>query len=91
MQNHNSKFRLLRIAIVLVIATGGVFYYFGVIRAGNLNPSASPAGTFRTLGEIYNSFFGTSTDFAAVTASSAGSAIQEARCAINKLEGVVCP
>lgn len=82
--------KVVRVMIVFVLAIGMGFYYFGVIRAGSLSPSAAPAGTFRTLGEVYNALFSTSTSFSSLSASSSGSAIQISKCAINKLEGIPC-
>ncbi len=61
-----------------------------VVFAGSLTPSAAPAGTMRSLAEIYTPIAGTY-DASGVTPSMTGSAIQIARCAARKVQGATCP
>ncbi len=80
------------ILIEAMCVVGGVYLISKVTRAGIITPSASPAGTMRTLQEIYDVVAATSTvNASSSAASSTGNAIQIAQCMIMKLQGGSCP
>ena len=60
------------------------------VQAGSLNPSSNPAGTMKTLSEIYNPLASGSFDSSAMASSSNGSAIQIGRCILYRLNGGSC-
>ena len=93
MQLKKSKVRSLGIIILGVVIVVGSFYLMRAItKAGTLTPSAAPAGTMRTLQEIYNVLAsGSSVTASSTAASSTGNAIQIAQCMITKLTGGSCP
>ncbi len=83
-------FGLILIEAVLVV--GGIYLISKVTRAGVLTPSASPAGSMRTIQEIYAALAATSTvNASSSAASSTGNAIQIAECIITRLTGGSCP
>lgn len=60
------------------------------VEAGSLTPSTSPAGTFYTLGQIFNPLASSSYDSSGISADSQGSALEITKCIITKLHGGSC-
>ncbi|MFH1099195.1 MAG: hypothetical protein V1723_04760 [Candidatus Uhrbacteria bacterium] len=85
--------RLKRLIIEFTVIAAAVFVAAALVRAfayaGSLTPSAAPAATMKTIQEVYDPLVGTF-DASGVTGSSAGDAIQLARCAITKIQGGSC-
>src|SRR3989344_5010471 len=81
---HKKPSRILKIfsfaAIAMTLLLGA-----GMVKAGSLTPSASPAATMRTLQEIYDSIASTTFDSSSISASSTGSLIQHLKYITNNL------
>jgi len=73
--------------IIWLVVTLSLFLTVGIVRAGSLTPSGSPASTMRTLQEIYDSLAGTF-DSTSVTATSTGSLVQILKYIVNNLDWV---
>ena len=82
--------RWVRRLFVVVISAFAVIFILQKVQAGSLAPSSSPAGTFYSLGTIFNPLASTSYDSSAITADSGGSALQITKCIITKLNGGNC-
>ena len=89
MLSDRTKQRFRRLG-VFVIAMFAVLFILQAVQAGSLTPSTSPAGTFHTLGEIFNPLASTSYDSSTITSSSYGNALQITKCIITKLHGRGC-
>jgi len=76
-QNLKSKFKKFRLPVprFILVSILALSILALVATAGSLTPSSSPASTFYTLSQIYNSIAGTF-DSSSITASSSGSLIQ---------------
>ena len=86
MKNKISKKSLVFNILVIVLA---VLITSLVVKAGDLIPSSSPSSSMKSLEEIYNPLVATF-DSSGVSASSTGSALQIAKCAITKIQGGSC-
>ncbi len=81
----------VRSAFVLVVS---IVFAVGILRitsAGDIDSTASPAGTLKTLEELYDPLVGSSYNSSAVTASSSGDTLELAKCIITKIGGGSCP
>ena len=81
---------MIRKLCVFVLALVLVLVILQTVNAGSLTPSTSPAGTMYTTEQVYNPLVLTSYDSSAIASSSTGSAIQIARCVIEKMHGGSC-
>lgn len=80
----------LRVLIELAVIAAMLLVFNNILLAGNLTPPATVTSTMRTAEEVYNALVG-SFDSSGITASSTGSALQMAKCAIEKISGNSCP
>lgn len=75
--------------LLLVFATAVLVLIIKFTEAGVLTPSASPASTMQTTGDIYNVLAGTYNS-SGISANQNGSAVQILKCIITNLDGGSC-
>ena len=82
------KKALLNLCIIIVsVAT--VVSIARLVEAGSLNPGSAPGSTMYDATAIHNALVGTF-DSSAIASSSSGSAIQIARCILERMGGGSC-
>src|SRR3989344_5214897 len=72
----------LKFLLISLLVLGGLYL---TATGGSLTPSASPAGTFHTLAEIWNSIAATDYDSSSISASTTGSLLQGLKYINNNL------
>ena len=75
---------------IVALSTLAVIGILGVVQAGSLTPSTSPAGTFYTLGDIFNPLASTGYDSSGISGDSNGSILEIAKCIKEKMHGGSC-
>lgn len=90
-KKHTAK-RSLRSFFVMAISVFVIVSLFRMTEAGTLTPALSPASTMNSLEDAYDALVGSSFDSSLITADKDGSAIQVAKCIIEKMTGgTPCP
>ena len=90
-KQHTVK-RSLRSFFVMAISVFIIVSLFRMTEAGSLTPALSPASTMNSLEDAYNALVGSSFDSSLITADKNGSAMQVAKCIIDKMTGgTPCP
>ncbi|OGN08280.1 MAG: hypothetical protein A2750_00465 [Candidatus Yanofskybacteria bacterium RIFCSPHIGHO2_01_FULL_45_42] len=83
--------KLIRETAIIILSVLAIVAVFRLVQAGSLTPSASPASTFNTLSDIFNSLASGSYDSSAITANANGSSLQIMKCALQKIRTGSCP
>lgn len=74
---------------IIVISVATVVSIARLVEAGSLNPGSAPGSTMYDATAIHNALVGTF-DSSAIASSSSGSAIQIARCILERMGGGSC-
>lgn len=86
------KISHMRNVLIVAVSVAVVTMIFRLTEAGSLTPSAPPAGTMNSLGEIYAPLASSGYDSLGVVGSKNGNALQIAKCIISKITGgTPCP
>lgn len=84
--------RYLPTAAAVLVCMLIIVFAFRLSEAGTLAPTSPPAGSMRSLNEIYDALVGTTYDSSAVVASRSGNALEISKCIIQKITGgTPCP
>ena len=76
--------------LIILISTTAILGILKIVYAGSLTPPSSPGSTYYTLEQIYNPLANTAYDSSGVASSSQGSAMQIAKCVLQKMHGKNC-